>query len=154
MIRIWQRRPRGSGIILVEFCYRNGLLQGAGLMLRAVCGRAGVSAHKVEGDGATPLGRLELLRVMYRADRIRPPVCAVPLEPIGKFDGWCDDVSDAAYNRPVSLPYPASHEELWRADGVYDVIGAKSAAATCRKIAEPRPGTTGATFHPSTPITS
>ncbi len=123
MMRIWQRRPRGSGIILVEFCYRNSLLQGAGLMLRAVCGRAGVSAHKVEGDGATPLGRLELLRVMYRADRIKPPVCAVPLEPIGKFDGWCDDVSDAAYNRPVSLPYPASHEELWRADGVYDVIG-------------------------------
>ncbi|NNM57157.1 L,D-transpeptidase family protein [Acidocella sp.] len=108
---------------MVEFYYQNGLLQGAGLKLRAVCGRAGVSGHKVEGDGATPLGRLELLRVMYRADRIRPPACVVPVEPIGKFDGWCDDVADAAYNRPVSLPYPARHEALWRADGVYDVIG-------------------------------
>lgn len=123
MMRIWQRRPRGSGIILVEFLYQDGLLLGAGLRLRAVCGRAGVSGHKLEGDGATPRARLELLRVMYRADRIRPPACAVPVEPIGEFDGWCDDVADIAYNRPVRLPYPASHEELWRADGVYDVIG-------------------------------
>ena len=110
-------------ICLVEFVYQNGLLQGAGLRLRAVCGRAGVTGHKVEGDGATPLGRLALVRVMYRADKIKPPVCAVPVEPIGKFDGWCDDVADAAYNRMVRLPYAASHEELWRGDGVYDVIG-------------------------------
>ena len=108
---------------MVEFVYQNGLLQGAGLRLRAVCGRAGVTGHKVEGDGATPLGRLALVRVMYRADKIKPPVCAVPVEPIGKFDGWCDDVADAAYNRMVRLPYAASHEELWPGDGVYDVIG-------------------------------
>ncbi len=123
MTRIWRRRPRGSGIILVEFVYRDGVLQGAGLRLRAVCGRGGVSGEKREGDGATPLGRMELVRVLYRADRVKPPVCPVPVEPIGKFDGWCDDVGDAAYNRRVALPYGASHEALWRADGVYDVIG-------------------------------
>ena len=37
-------------------------------------------------------------------------------------DGWCDDPDDAAYNRPVRLPYAASHERLWRDDGIYDVI--------------------------------
>lgn len=40
----------------------------------------------------------------------------------GADDGWCDDPADPAYNRPVALPYPASHEKLWRADAVYDVI--------------------------------
>ena len=30
--------------------------------------------------------------------------------------------ADPRYNTLVPLPYPASHEELWRADGLYDVI--------------------------------
>ncbi len=108
---------------MVEFVYRDGLLTGAGLRFRAVCGRAGVAAHKREGDGATPLGVLPLVSVLYRADRVAPPVCAVPRAPIGPHDGWCDDVADAAYNKPVHTPYPASHEALWRADALYDVIG-------------------------------
>ena len=99
------------------------MLAGAGLRLRAAFGRSGVTAQKREGDGATPAGLLRLTRVLYRADRLRPPVCAVPVEPIGPLDGWCDDVGDAAYNKPVRLPCPASHEALWRADHVYDVIG-------------------------------
>lgn len=108
---------------MVEFLFRDGLLQGAGLRLRAACGRAGVGARKVEGDGVTPGGSLPLLRVLYRADRIRPPRCAVPLEPISPLDGWCDDIADPAYNKPVRLPYAGRHEELWREDGLYDVIG-------------------------------
>ena len=99
------------------------MLEGAGLRLRAVCGRTGITAHKAEGDGATPLGSLHLLRVLYRADRIKPPRCAVPVEPIGRNDGWCDDIADVAYNKPVRLPYTGRHEALWRDDGVYDVIG-------------------------------
>jgi L,D-peptidoglycan transpeptidase YkuD (ErfK/YbiS/YcfS/YnhG family) len=82
-----------------------------------------MTAHKQEGDGATPRGVLPLLRVLYRADRLAPPRCAVPLEPIGPDEGWCDDPADAAYNRPVKLPYPARHEELWRGDALYDVVG-------------------------------
>ena len=37
-------------------------------------------------------------------------------------DGWCDAPDDPNYNRLVSQPYPASHEALWRDDGVYDLI--------------------------------
>jgi len=108
---------------LVEFLFRDGLLQGQGLRLRAACGRAGIAARKVEGDGKTPLAHLPLLRILYRADRITPPLCAVPIEPIAPQDGWCDAATDPAYNRPVRLPYPASHEELWRDDSLYDIIG-------------------------------
>ena len=37
-------------------------------------------------------------------------------------DAWCDDPQDAAYNRFVRRPYPASHEKLWRRDGAYDIV--------------------------------
>ncbi|MBU6449823.1 MAG: L,D-transpeptidase family protein [Rhodospirillales bacterium] len=108
---------------MVEFVLQGGVLRGAGLSFRAAFGRGGITSQKREGDGGTPVGLLKLVRVLYRADRLAPPRCIVPLEPIAPADGWCDDVADAAYNKPVRLPCAASHEELWRADGVYDIIG-------------------------------
>jgi L,D-peptidoglycan transpeptidase YkuD (ErfK/YbiS/YcfS/YnhG family) len=89
----------------------------------ACFGRAGIASHKMEGDHATPAGFLPLRRVLYRADRVPPPVAPCPIEPLSPDDGWCDDPRDPAYNRPVRLPYPGRHEELWRTDPVYDVIG-------------------------------
>ena len=91
--------------------------------LRVALGRAGVTPHKQEGDGATPAGVLPLRRVLYRADRVGPPECGVPIEPIVETDGWCDDPAHPGYNRMVRLPHEARHEELWRADSLYDVIG-------------------------------
>lgn len=41
---------------------------------------------------------------------------------IGRDDGWCDAPVDAHYNQPVTLPYPAGAESLWRDDGLYDVV--------------------------------
>lgn len=94
-----------------------------GVTYRAALGRGGVRADKREGDGATPLGLLPLRRVLYRADRVAPPECAVSIEPLAPSDGWCDDPSDTHYNRMQMLPYDASCEQLWRSDGLYDVIG-------------------------------
>jgi L,D-peptidoglycan transpeptidase YkuD (ErfK/YbiS/YcfS/YnhG family) len=85
-------------------------------------GRSGIRESKVEGDGATPVGRFALRRVLYRPDRVAAPVSGLPVIPIDPADGWCDAPDDPAYNRPVRLPYPASHEVLWREDGLYDVI--------------------------------
>lgn len=90
--------------------------------LRAALGRGGVRADKQEGDGATPAGLLALRRVFYRADRIAIPATTLPREPITQSDGWCDDPTDRAYNRAVTLPHPARHEELWRRDGLYDLL--------------------------------
>jgi len=113
------------GISLVEFLLQGDVLIGGGHHYRAAHGRSGIvpAAAKREGDGGTPSGLLKLTRVLYRADRIAAPVCAVPLEPIGPEDGWCDDPADPAYNQHVRLPHAASHEALWREDHVYDVIG-------------------------------
>ncbi|TPG58069.1 hypothetical protein EAH89_08870 [Roseomonas nepalensis] len=90
---------------------------------RCAIGRGGIRADKSEGDGATPRALLPLRRVLYRADRLPPPRCAVPVEPLAPSDGWCDDPADAAYNRPVTLPHPARHETMWRDDHVYDIVG-------------------------------
>jgi L,D-peptidoglycan transpeptidase YkuD (ErfK/YbiS/YcfS/YnhG family) len=85
-------------------------------------GRSGVTGDKREGDGATPVGCWPFRRVLYRPDRLAPPVTALPVAPLAPADGWCDDAADPRYNRPVRLPYPGRHERLWREDGLYDVI--------------------------------
>lgn len=99
-----------------------GRLRWPGGEVPCVLGRAGVRADKREGDGATPVGRFPLRRVLWRADRLPPPETGLPLQPIAEDDGWCDAPEDPAYNRPVIRPYPASHEEMWRDDHVYDVV--------------------------------
>jgi L,D-peptidoglycan transpeptidase YkuD (ErfK/YbiS/YcfS/YnhG family) len=93
------------------------------MVFRVALGRCGVGIHKVEGDGATPVGVLPLRRVLYRLDRLRAPDCAVPIEPISDADAWCDDPMHRDYNRLVRLPHEARYEELWRQDGLYDVVG-------------------------------
>jgi L,D-peptidoglycan transpeptidase YkuD (ErfK/YbiS/YcfS/YnhG family) len=105
------------------FVGRDGRLALQGVVFRAALGRRGVTEHKGEGDGATPVGLLPLRRVLYRADRLRAPDCAVPVEPIAANDGWCDDPLSSDYNRMIRLPEEARHEELWRTDGLYDVVG-------------------------------
>ncbi len=101
----------------------DGTLRFQGRTYRAAIGRGGIRAEKVEGDGATPAAPMALRRVLYRADRVARPTVNVPVEPIAPTDGWCDDPSRKEYNKPVTLPFDGSHEELWRRDAVYDVIG-------------------------------
>ncbi len=99
----------------------DGRLLFAGVTYRAALGRGGVRADKQEGDGATPAAQLPLRRVFYRADRIAKPRTPLPVEPLARSDGWCDDVSDRAYNTHITRPFAARHEMLWRDDPLYDV---------------------------------
>ena len=90
---------------------------------RVALGHGGVRSDKMEGDGATPRGSLPLRRVLYRADREPIPAASVATEALCPEDGWCDAPGDPCYNRRVVLPYSGRHERLWRADGLYDLIG-------------------------------
>ena len=101
----------------------DGRMSLRGQMFRVALGAGGVRVAKAEGDHATPAGVLPLRRVFYRADRGKAPVCAVPVEPIAPNDGWCDDPVHRDYNRYVRLPHGGHCEELWRTDGVYDIVG-------------------------------
>jgi L,D-peptidoglycan transpeptidase YkuD (ErfK/YbiS/YcfS/YnhG family) len=90
---------------------------------RCALGRGGVTAVKREGDGATPIGAWPLGRLLYRPDRFAlPPATALPVAMLKPADGWCDDSADPCYNMPVPWPYPASAEQLWREDRIYDLI--------------------------------
>ena len=111
--------------------------------VRAAFGRGGVvkADAKREGDGATPLGTWPLLRVLYRPDRLQAPKTALPVAALAPEDGWCDDPADAAYNRPVTHPYPASAERMWREDGLYDVV-----VVLAHNDAPPLPGLGSAIF--------
>jgi L,D-peptidoglycan transpeptidase YkuD (ErfK/YbiS/YcfS/YnhG family) len=93
-----------------------------GLAYPCALGRTGRRALKREGDGATPRGIFRLEWVYYRPDRCPRPRTGLAVRAITPNAGWCDAPADRNYNRPVCHPYPASAEEMWRSDGLYDVV--------------------------------
>jgi len=101
-----------------------GVLDLGSRRVRCALGKGGVkpAADKREGDGVSPAGVWPIRRVLYRPDKGDPPKTALPAAPIARDDGWSDDPTDAAYNRPVKLPHPGSFEKLWRDDGLYDLV--------------------------------
>ncbi len=101
---------------------QRGVMQAAGASWPCALGRSGQRALKREGDGATPRGAFALEAVLYRPDRLPRPRTGLPLRPLQPQVGWCDAAGDRNYNRCVRHPYSASAEELWRSDGLYDVV--------------------------------
>ena len=91
-----------------------------GRLVPCAAGRGGVSGRKREGDGATPEGVHRIVGMLYRPDRMARPVdWALPIRP---RDLWSDDPRDEDYNLMVRAPHHFSHERLFRADLLYDVV--------------------------------
>lgn len=101
-----------------------GRLIGPSIDEPCALGRAGLVdvVAKIEGDGKTPAGSYPFRRIFYRPDKMAAPVCGLDMTPISPELGWCDDPVSEHYNRLVSLPLAASHEKMWREDGLYDVV--------------------------------
>jgi L,D-peptidoglycan transpeptidase YkuD (ErfK/YbiS/YcfS/YnhG family) len=98
-----------------------GKLMVGGRTIPCAIGAKGVRADKREGDGASPRGRFRLIGLWRRPDR-RAIFSLLPTIRTRPDDGWCDAPDHRLYNRPVRLPFAASHEELWRTDGLYDLV--------------------------------
>lgn len=98
-----------------------GLLCLGPAVLPCILGKSGISVLKREGDGATPAGRHAIIGGYARADRLPLLARLNRLMRIRRDDGWCDDPGHPAYNRPVRLPFAASHERMWRRDRLYDI---------------------------------
>lgn len=95
-------------------------LRFCGRILPCTIGKGGFSNDKREGDGATPVGIHHITGMIYRPDRIsRPAIWAQPIRP---GDLWSDDGRDEHYNSLVRAPYGFSHENLRRADPLYDLV--------------------------------
>lgn len=105
--------------------HADGRFELEGRTLRCAIGKAGAipAADKREGDNKSPLGVWILREVWYRPD-VYPegPRTALPVLVTRPEAGWCDAPGDPNYNRPVTLPYPASAERMWREDSVYDLV--------------------------------
>lgn len=104
--------------------FSDGRLEGEGLSARCALGKGGVkpAAEKREGDGASPIGIWPVRRVWYRPDKGAAPETGLPAIALRPEDGWCDAADHAAYNRLVALPFPASHERMWRENDVYNLV--------------------------------
>jgi L,D-peptidoglycan transpeptidase YkuD (ErfK/YbiS/YcfS/YnhG family) len=89
---------------------------------RVALGRSGIRALKREGDGGTPLGRLPIRKLLYRADRVTRPRTALPVRVIRDHDGWCEDPADRNYNHLVKLSPRSSVDRLRRTDHLYDLV--------------------------------
>lgn len=98
-----------------------GLISAGGTVFPCALGRSGISAFKHEGDGATPLASMRILSGYYRADRFRPGATRLAMSAIHDRLGWCEVPGDRNYNRPVEIPYGASHERMRRDDRLYDI---------------------------------
>lgn len=118
--------PSHSRVITVFSSPREphrGFLRCGNLTLPCALGRSGVTHLKREGDGATPAGRLRLLRLIIRPDRGLPPPSPLPRRVLRRSDGWCEDPEHGSYNRPIRLPSAAGHDAMWRSDHLYDIVG-------------------------------
>lgn len=115
---ICQLKPNKSGY---QLWYKNDVFDchvGRNDLIDAECKR--------EGDGATPRGDFPMRGLFYRPDRIGydqlSSITIFKPIPLEKNDGWCDFPEAPEYNQMIKLPHSARHEELWRQDGLYDVI--------------------------------
>ena len=100
----------------------SGRLRAGHVTVPCMLGPAGIIRLKREGDGATPAGAFRLLCVYRRHGQLAFRCSLRPSLAIRKDDVWCDAPGHRLYNRPSRLPLPASHENLWRSDHVYDVV--------------------------------
>lgn len=101
--------------------FPSGELDWRGKIYPCALGESGVSFTKKEGDGSTPAGLYPLRGIYFRPDRAVLPQVNLPVVPIDPGLGWCDDSGHPAYNRPVRF-CAASHENMWREDGLYDLL--------------------------------
>ena len=101
-----------------------GRLSFGAIDIACTLGRGGVcpAEDKREGDGCTPLGTWPVRGVLLRPGRVAAQSIRLPWRWVREGDGWSDDPSDLAYNRPVHLPRAYSAESLLRDDDAYDII--------------------------------
>jgi L,D-peptidoglycan transpeptidase YkuD (ErfK/YbiS/YcfS/YnhG family) len=99
-----------------------GILMAGPLAVPVILGRSGIRAGKREGDGATPRGRFRLVRLWWRADRLRRPSTLLPVKRITRDLAWSENPRDRRYNQPFRRSASESGDGLWRDDHLYDLM--------------------------------
>ena len=85
-------------------------------------GKNGKTTKKIEGDNKTPKGSYALGPLYYRKDRLSKPLTKLKVVEIKKNFGWCDDIKNKFYNKPIKISNKIRHEKLYRKDKKYDLL--------------------------------
>jgi L,D-peptidoglycan transpeptidase YkuD (ErfK/YbiS/YcfS/YnhG family) len=101
---------------------KSGYLIFNNFKFRCALGRAGIKEKMKEGDLITPKGTYKLIKVFYRADRIKNLKTKLKKIKIKKTIAWCDDPKSIFYNQLITLPAKFHHEKFYRNDHLYDLI--------------------------------
>jgi len=101
---------------------KTGYLKYKNFKFRCSLGKAGIKKKIKEGDNITPKGIFKIIKIYYRADRIKKIKIPVQAIKIRKNIGWCDDSKSKHYNKQINLPTNYTHEKLYRDDNLYDLI--------------------------------
>ena len=101
---------------------KSGYLNYKNFKFRCALGKNGIRQKKREGDFVTPKGKYKLIKIYYRADRIKKVRSPLKKIKIKKNMGWCDDVNSKYYNKQIEINKKISHEKLYRKDSVYDIV--------------------------------
>ncbi len=100
----------------------SGHLTFKNLKFRCALGKAGIGKKVREGDSITPRGIFKLVKVFYRADKIKNLKTPLKKIRIKKNMGWCDDSKSKFYNKLIRLPSNFGCEKLYRSDRLYDLV--------------------------------
>ncbi len=109
-------------VFAINACSSRGMLRAGDMMFPCLLGKNGRTHQKREGDGKSPIGRWKLEVLNFRPDKLLRLRTRLPARALKKRDGWCDANGNRNYNRPIRLPFEASHEILWRDDEAYDLL--------------------------------
>ena len=89
---------------------------------RCTIGKNKLKKNKVEGDYATPIGKYKLLNLYYRNDKIKNIETKLDKIIIKKNMGWCNDVDNKLYNKPIAINKKIRHEKMFRHDNKYNLV--------------------------------
>ena len=85
-------------------------------------GKNGFTRFKKEGDGCTPIGTFDLLRLFVRTDRIKNLKTKLVYTPITNDMAWEDNPRKKNYNKLISIKKSSHKEKMERKDHLYDLI--------------------------------
>jgi L,D-peptidoglycan transpeptidase YkuD (ErfK/YbiS/YcfS/YnhG family) len=89
---------------------------------RCAIGKSGIKKKIKEGDNVTPKGIYKLIKIYYRADRIKNLKTNLKKIKIKKNTAWCDDYKSKFYNKEIKVPSKYNYENFYRKDHIYDLI--------------------------------
>ena len=91
-------------------------------IFKCCIGKGGTTHKKIEGDKKTPKGRYKIGDLYFRKDKIKKPFTKIKSKIIKKNMGWCDDIFNKKYNKPIDITKKIRHEKLYRFDNKYDLL--------------------------------